>query len=99
MLGFISKATNQYQTGTITADQFVAEASKTPLGWTPNPQRICNIIAMANTFGPMLGLFITGFVWKPIPLPSFCTTPAPPAATADLKEHRLLIRAIVSGLT
>jgi hypothetical protein len=56
------------QTPEATRDALVGSRSG-----TVNPQRICNLIALANAFGPMLGMFITGFVWVPIPPPAFCT--------------------------
>jgi hypothetical protein len=100
MFRSFSGAFRDYREGNLTSEGLVAEMSKTHLGRTPNPQRICVAIAFANIIGPIImSMMQPPGVWIPIPLPAFCTTPAPTDQAMSLAERGEILRAVVDGLT
>ena len=66
---------------------------------TPNPQRICNAIAIANIVGPIVAQMVGGgYVWTPIPEPAYCLTPTPAGPLLASDEAERLSQAVVAGL-
>lgn len=91
-----------YRHGRVDHAGLLSRLQATRMGRTPNPQRICNIIALANVIGPIVSAMIGGFTWTPIPLPAFCTAPAPGGmpARSPLSEDEVdrLGRAVWAGM-
>jgi hypothetical protein len=96
MFRYVSSALREYRDGTIDAAECTTLLDSPPVGRTPNPNRICIIIAWANVIGPIMAAYM-GFVWIPLPVPPQCVTTAP-STDNDRAEARLLCHAVADGL-
>ena len=95
-----SKAFRAYRDEQIDAPGLTAALDKPRIGRTPNPQRICMAIAFANIIGPIImSMMQPPGVWVVIPLPPFCTAPAPTEQALHSVEAGEIMRAVVDGLT
>jgi len=96
MFRYVSAALRDHRNGDVDTAQCMTLLESTPVGRTPNPNRICIIVAWANIIGPMMAAYM-GFTWIPLPVPPQCVTPAPTSAD-DRAEVRLLCHAVADGL-
>ena len=92
-------AISEYRAGRLSHDELVTELGAPKLGRTVNPQRVCNAIEIANIVGPIVAQMVGGgYVWTPIPLPAFCTTPTPAGAALASEEVQRLGAAVWEGM-
>ena len=89
----------QYRGGSLDSPGLLATLAAPRIGRTPNPQRICNAIAIANIVGPIVAQMVGGgYVWTPIPEPAYCLTPTPAGPLLASDEAERLSQAVVAGL-
>ena len=91
-------AISEYRAGRLSHDELVTELGAAKIGRTPNPQRICMAIELANIIGPIVeSMMQPPGTWAVIPLPAFCTTPTPAGALANGELSRLA-HAVLAGM-
>ena len=88
----ITAAIEGNASGKLTTDQLI-EAISSVVGRTPNPQRICMAINIANIIGPIvMSMQTPPGHWTPLPVPAFCTQSAVAPVTATVTVRQPLVR-------
>jgi hypothetical protein len=79
--GDFTEAIRAYRAKQLAGDQVATRLALPRIGRTPNPQRICTAIMLANVIGPIVdGMMQPPQKWTPIPMPAFCLAPSPSAS-------------------
>jgi hypothetical protein len=92
-------AISEYRAGRLSHDELVTELGAAKIGRTPNPQRICMAIELANIIGRIVeSMMQPPETWVVIPLPAFCTMPPTPAGALANDELQRLAHAVLAGM-